>query len=82
MLTGRAITWTAIHGERDPYANPASSTALQARLQSAGIASTLQWVVSGGHGWSPDVSIYGVISPTWSQILAMELAFFDLHLKQ
>jgi acetyl esterase/lipase len=69
-----------IHGERDPAANPQASAELHARLTAAGVSSTLQWVMNGGHGWSPQFSTFGPISPTWPQILQMEIAFFDQHL--
>jgi acetyl esterase/lipase len=70
-----------VHGDHDLHANPAGSSDLHARLQAAGVPSTLVWVVNGGHGWHAAVSIYGPLSPTWPELLAMELAFFDKYLK-
>ena len=75
------VPFLTLHGDHDPHANPAGSTDLHAKLQQAGVPSTFSWVVNGGHGWHAAVSIYGPLSPTWPEILAMEMAFFDKHLK-
>ena len=81
-ITAGDPPFLTVHGDHDPYANPASSTELHAKLQAAGVSSALQWVVNGGHGWTPEFSVFGPITPTWPDILAMEMAFFDLHLKR
>jgi acetyl esterase/lipase len=67
------------HGDRDPAVNPQESVELHNKLVSVGVTSTLRMVVNGGHGWA--TAPFGPISPTWAEILELELAFFDQYLK-
>jgi acetyl esterase/lipase len=70
-----------VHGDHDPYVNLQQSRDLDAKLRSVGVPSTLLVVANGGHGWTPDASTFGPITPTWDQIVQTEMVFFDKYLK-
>jgi len=48
-----------------------------AKFQSVGVAASLLVVTNGGHGWTPDMSDFGVISPSQFEIVTQELAWWD-----
>jgi acetyl esterase/lipase len=68
-----------IHGARDSLVDPQDNRDIDARLRSVGVPSSFQLVTNGVHGWDSEPA--GPISPSWAQILQMELAFFDTYLK-
>jgi acetyl esterase/lipase len=68
-----------IHGDRDTAVDPQDMIDLNARLLSVGVTSSFRFVINGVHGW--DSAPHGPISPSWDQILQMELDFFDQFLK-
>jgi acetyl esterase/lipase len=70
-----------VHGDHDPYVNLQQSRDLDAKLRSVGVPSTLLVVTNGGHGWTPEASTFGPITPTWDQIVQTEMDFFDRYLK-
>jgi acetyl esterase/lipase len=70
-----------VHGDKDPHVNPQESKDLHSKLVASGVRSTLLIVQNGSHGWSPQASTFGPITPTWEQIVQIELDFFDTHLK-
>jgi acetyl esterase/lipase len=68
-----------IHGERDVLVDAQDNRDINARLLSVGVQSSFTLVTNGVHGWAEQP--WGAISPTWTEILQAELAFFDTYLK-
>jgi len=67
---------------KDPFVNPQVSRDLYAKFQAIGVPSQLTMVVNAGHGWPPGAGTqFGLVNPTWQQILVSEMAFFDKYLK-
>ena len=71
-----------LHGDHDPFVNPQVSRDLYAKFQAIGVPSQLTMVVNAGHGWPPGAGTqFGLVNPTWQQILVSEMAIFDKYLK-
>jgi acetyl esterase/lipase len=68
-----------IHGDKDPLVDSQDMIDLDNALRAVGVTSSFRFVTNGTHGW--DNTPFGPISPSWEQILQMELDFFDQHLK-
>jgi acetyl esterase/lipase len=68
-----------IHGDRDAVVDSHDMIDLDNRLRGVGVASSFRYVTNGVHGWNSQP--HGPISPSWPQILQMELDFFDQYLK-
>jgi acetyl esterase/lipase len=68
-----------IHGDKDTLVDSQDMIDLNNALRSVGVTSSFRYVTNGVHGW--DSTPFGPISPSWDQILQMELDFFDQHLK-
>ena len=67
-----------IHGDSDTLVPLAQSQELLAKLQSAGVESSLITVVNAGHGL--ELSRGDAISPSMDQIKASAVSFFKTHL--
>ncbi|MEI6481110.1 MAG: alpha/beta hydrolase [Candidatus Saccharibacteria bacterium] len=67
-----------IHGDSDTLVPLAQSQELLAKLQSAGVESSLITVVNAGHGL--ELSRGDAISPSMDQIKASAVSFFKSHL--
>lgn len=67
-----------VHGEEDPVVPIGQSEYMLAKLQDAKVPAQLIRVKNAGHGFRP---MTGVVAPSWDEILASVVKFFDERLK-